>query len=360
MNANGHDVVHDVILAGNAGKYAVHHSSLLVFGHFLVAKMRGLLGLVRHQALPFVKTRTSYRCPGARYNATLATKERKVPELPEVETVRRGLQPVMEGFVIEKSDVRRPDLRWPFPKNMSDRLAGKTVLQLGRRSKYILADLSSGETLIIHLGMSGRMLVSGNRLGDFHHAVPAPEKHDHVVLDMSNGARITFNDARRFGAMDLTPTNSIESHWLLKKIGPEPLGNLFNERYLIERLKKRNMPIKSALLDQNIVAGLGNIYVCEVLNRGGISPKRKASDISEARIRSLIQIIRDVLIEAIAAGGSSLKDHRQANGELGYFQHAFRAYDQEGQPCQTPACGGTISRIVQSGRSTYYCAQCQR
>ena len=283
-----------------------------------------------------------------------------MPELPEVETVRRGLLPAMEGAVIQRADVNRPDLRWPFPDRMAARLTGATVTALRRRSKYILADLSTGETLIIHLGMSGRMLISGDPLGQFHHTHPAPEKHDHVVLHMANGARITFNDARRFGAMDLAATEHVEDHWLLSELGPEPLGNAFNEDYLVSRLKGRNTPIKSALLDQRIVAGLGNIYVCEVLFRAGISPSRKAGRISISRLVTLVPIIRDVLSEAIESGGSSLRDYRQADGELGYFQHTFRVYDREGDQCQTVGCDGVIRRIVQSGRSSFYCPQCQR
>ncbi|MGJ8610674.1 MAG: bifunctional DNA-formamidopyrimidine glycosylase/DNA-(apurinic or apyrimidinic site) lyase [Octadecabacter sp.] len=283
-----------------------------------------------------------------------------MPELPEVETVRSGLIPSMQGQMIARADVNRPDLRWPFPENMAARLTGATVTALRRRSKYILADLSTGETLIIHLGMSGRMTVSGDPLGQFHHEHPATAKHDHVVFHMANGARVTFNDARRFGAMDLAPTVGLEDHWLIKPIGPEPLGNDFNETYLINALKTRNTPIKTALLDQHVVAGLGNIYVCEVLFRAGINPKRKARDLSAPRVASLVPIVRDVLREAIAAGGSSLKDYRQADGELGYFQHGFQAYDREGQPCQTPDCAGTIARITQSGRSTFYCPKCQR
>ncbi|MBT8412773.1 MAG: bifunctional DNA-formamidopyrimidine glycosylase/DNA-(apurinic or apyrimidinic site) lyase [Boseongicola sp.] len=283
-----------------------------------------------------------------------------MPELPEVETVRNGLLPVMERQVIRYADVRRPDLRWPFPDRMSERLSGKRVLALRRRSKYILLDLSSDETLIIHLGMSGRILISEAQVGAFHHSHPAPEKHDHVVFEMESGARVVFNDARRFGAMDLVATPELETHWLLKDIGPEPLGNDFNEAYLEESLRGRNTPMKSALLDQKIVAGLGNIYVCEALNRAGISPRRKAGNVSTARIARLVPIIRDVLTEAISAGGSSLRDYRQADGELGYFQHTFRAYDREGAPCRTQDCDGTIQRIVQSGRSTYYCSRCQR
>lgn len=283
-----------------------------------------------------------------------------MPELPEVETVRRGLLPVMEGRVIARAQVNRPDLRWPLPDRMADRLTGQRVLSLRRRSKYILADLSSGESLLIHLGMSGRMLVSGGMLGAFHHDHPAPEKHDHVVLDMEGGGRVTFNDARRFGAMDLVETAGAETHPLLASLGPEPLGNGFDDSYLVAALQGRRTPIKSALLDQHLVAGLGNIYVCETLFRARISPRRLAGELSARRAASLVPIIREVLSEAIEAGGSSLRDHRQTNGELGYFQHTFRVYDREGQPCTTPGCTGTIARIVQSGRSSFYCPRCQR
>jgi formamidopyrimidine-DNA glycosylase len=283
-----------------------------------------------------------------------------MPELPEVETVRTGLSPVMEGVVIDSADVNRPDLRWPFPERMAERLKGQTVLRLRRRSKYILADLSSQESLLIHLGMSGRMLISGHEVGGFYHEHPAPAKHDHVVFHMNGGARITFNDPRRFGAMDLMPTAGEAAHWLLKDLGPEPLGNKFDEDYLIDRLKGKNTPIKTALLDQRIVSGLGNIYVCEVLFRAGIDPKRKAGNIATARVASLVPLIRQVLSEAIIAGGSSLKDFRQADGELGYFQHRFQVYDREGDPCVAPDCDHKIERIVQSGRSTFFCPQCQR
>ncbi|WP_439120938.1 bifunctional DNA-formamidopyrimidine glycosylase/DNA-(apurinic or apyrimidinic site) lyase [Marivita sp.] len=283
-----------------------------------------------------------------------------MPELPEVETVRRGLAPAMEGFVIARAQVNRPDLRWPFPPNMADRLTGKRVLQLRRRSKYILADLDSGETALIHLGMSGRMLVSGDPLGQFVHSHPAPEKHDHVVFDMENGARITFNDPRRFGAMDLFATVKGESHPLLISIGPEPLGNAFDEDYLVEALSRRNTPMKSALLDQKVVAGLGNIYVCEALYRSKIHPTRPARRVAKDRIASLVPIIREVLSDAIRAGGSSLRDFRQADGELGYFQHSFDVYGREGAPCRSTGCTSTIRRIVQSGRSTFYCPTCQR
>lgn len=283
-----------------------------------------------------------------------------MPELPEVETVRRGLLPAMEGAVIAQAQVNRPDLRWPFPDRMAERLLGQRVLRLRRRSKYILADLSSGETLLIHLGMSGRMQVSGDPLGQFVRAHPAPEKHDHVVLCMDNGARITFNDPRRFGAMDLLDTETAEQHKLLCAIGPEPLGNDFSESYLIGAFDGRNTPVKSALLDQKIVAGLGNIYVCEVLFRTGVHPKRKAGQIAAPRVGGMVPVIREVLNEAIEAGGSSLKDFRQADGELGYFQHNFRVYGKEGDACSMPGCESLIQRIVQSGRSTFYCPSCQR
>lgn len=283
-----------------------------------------------------------------------------MPELPEVETVRAGLAPVMEGARIELASVNRPDLRWPFPERMAERLTGKRVLRLRRRSKYILADLDSEETLLIHLGMSGRMLVSGDALGRFVHDHPAPEKHDHVVLDMEGGARVTFNDPRRFGAMDLMQTEQADQHKLLAALGPEPLGNSFDEAHLIAAFKGRSMPVKSALLDQKIVAGLGNIYVCEALFRCGIHPGRRVNKISDHRIASLVPVIRDVLTRAIAAGGSSLRDFRQADGELGYFQHSFDVYGREGAPCRGADCPSSVHRIVQSGRSSFYCPTCQR
>jgi formamidopyrimidine-DNA glycosylase len=283
-----------------------------------------------------------------------------MPELPEVETVRRGLLPVMEGQMITQALINRPDLRWPFPPRMAERLTGAQVTALRRRSKYILADLSTAETLLIHLGMSGRMLISGAIVGEFHHPHPAPEKHDHVVLDMEGGARVTFNDARRFGAMDLLDTASADHHPLLADIGPEPLGNGFSESYLVARLARKNTPIKSALLDQHLVAGLGNIYVCETLYRARLHPARKAGDLTRAQMASLVPIIRAVLTEAIEAGGSSLRDYRQADGELGYFQHSFQVYGREGEPCATAGCGSIIERMVQSGRSSFFCPTCQR
>lgn len=293
-----------------------------------------------------------------------ATPEPEVPELPEVETVRRGLCPAMEGRVIERAEIRREGLRWPFPLRLAERLTGARVLRLRRRSKYILADLDTGESLLIHLGMSGRMTVSGLRAafvpGRFHHTHPAAQKHDHVVLHMAGGARVTFNDPRRFGALDLIATDSADAHPLLAALGPEPLGNAFSARYLAARLKGRKAPIKPLLLDQRIVAGLGNIYVSEALHRAGIHPARAGGRIACTRLERLVQEIRLVLHAAIDAGGSSLRDYRQADGELGYFQHEFRVYDRQGRPCPTPDCGATIRRFVQGGRSSYYCPRCQR
>lgn len=282
-----------------------------------------------------------------------------MPELPEVETVRRGLEPSMTGAVITRADVNRPDLRWPFPDRMPERLTGARVLQLRRRSKYILADLDTDETLLVHLGMSGRMTVSGDPLGQFVHEHPALIKHDHVVFHMDNGARVTFNDPRRFGAMDLLHTDTAETHPLLAKIGPEPLGNDFNEAHLIAAFAKKNTPIKTALLDQSLIAGLGNIYVCEALFRAGLNPSLKAKDIKPAKLAELVPIIREILLDAIEAGGSSLKDFRQAGGELGYFQHSFRVYGREGEPCVTQNCASAVARITQSGRSTFFCPTCQ-
>jgi len=266
----------------------------------------------------------------------------------------------MEGAVIAKAQVNRPDLRWPFPERMADRLTGARVLALRRRSKYLLADLDSGETLLVHLGMSGRMTVSGDPVGQFVHDHPAAQKHDHVVLDMDNGARITFNDPRRFGAMDLLETATADQHKLLSVLGPEPLGNDFHEDYLVQAFAGRNTPVKSALLDQGIIAGLGNIYVCEVLFRSKMSPRRKTGQISAGCVAALVPVVRQVLADAIDAGGSSLKDFRQADGNIGYFQHNFDVYGREGEPCKREGCDGIIGRITQSGRSSFYCGKCQR
>jgi formamidopyrimidine-DNA glycosylase len=283
--------------------------------------------------------------------------EEPLPELPEVETVRRGLEPVLVGRVITHADVRRPDLRWPFPPGLADRLTGARIEALGRRSKYLLAALDRGETLIVHLGMSGRILVSGAQVGAFHHPHPAPEKHDHVVLDVEGGARITFNDARRFGALDLWPTAELDAHRLLAGLGPEPLGNGFGGAYLAGRLAGRRTPVKAVLGDQRVVAGLGNIYLAEALWRARVSPLRRAADVTPEEAETLAAAVRDVLRDAIAAGGSSLRDYRQADGELGYFQHSFSVYGREGKPC--PRGDGTVARVVQSGRSSFFCPSCQ-
>jgi formamidopyrimidine-DNA glycosylase len=293
-----------------------------------------------------------------------------MPELPEVETVRRGLEPVLTGRVLAHVEQRRPDLRWPLPERFAERLTGRRVEGLGRRSKYLLIGLAAngngGETWMIHLGMSGRILVrearreAGGTIGEFHHTAPTPGKHDHVIVTTDRGDVIIYNDARRFGAMDLWPTEDLENHPLLKGLGPEPLGNEFNGAALALALKGKRSPIKAALLDQRVVAGLGNIYVCEALHRAGISPKRLAGSISRPRVERLAAEVVATLNDAIAAGGSSLRDYRQADGELGYFQHSFRVYDREGAPCPTEVCPGTIRRIVQSGRSTFYCPKCQR
>jgi len=291
-----------------------------------------------------------------------------LPELPEVETVRRGLAPVLEGRRIVAAEVRRPDLRWPLPDRMAERLQGRRILGLRRRSKYLLADLDGDETWLVHLGMSGRMLISAptqgaterHGPGAFHFAHPAPERHDHVIIDTEEGVRVTFNDARRFGAMDLLATPAQDAHPLLRHLGPEPLGNAFSEAVLRAAFAGRRVPVKVALLDQRIVAGLGNIYVAEALHRAGIAPARPAGRIGADRIGRLVAAIRAVLEEAIAAGGSSLRDYRQAGGDLGYFQHSFRVYGREGEACPTPGCTGLVRRTVQSGRSSFHCPRCQR
>ncbi len=287
-----------------------------------------------------------------------------MPELPEVETVLRGLEPVLTGRILVHVNQRRPDLRWPFPERFAERLTGRRVMGLGRRSKYLLIGLDGGETWIIHLGMSGRILVGepprGDLVGEFHHASPAPGKHDHVIITTDQGNVVTYNDARRFGLMDLWPTADLENHKLLAGLGPEPLGNAFNGAALAASLADKRTPIKAALLDQRIVAGLGNIYVSEALHRARVSPKRLAGTLARPRIDRLAGEIVATLNDAIAAGGSSLRDFRRADGELGYFQHSFRVYDREGEACPTAGCPGTIRRIVQSGRSTFHCPKCQR
>lgn len=278
-----------------------------------------------------------------------------MPELPEVETVRRGLAPHLVGQKIARVEVRRPDLRWPLPVDLVQVLTGATVTDLARRSKYLLGTLDRGPVLLLHLGMSGRMLVEGGSIGQFHRDPGVLSRHDHLVLTMADGTVITFNDARRFGMVDLIAPGAV--HPLLAKLGPEPLDGAMN---LAAVFAAKKAPVKQVLLDQRRIAGLGNIYVSEALHRAGIDPRRAAGRIGAARVAALEGHIRDVLLEAIEAGGSSLRDHRQASGELGYFQHSFRVYDREGAPCPRPGCQGIIHRIVQGGRSSFYCPQCQR
>lgn len=279
-----------------------------------------------------------------------------MPELPEVETVRRGLQPHLEGRRIARLSLNRDGLRWKFPPDLVQTATGATVTGLRRRSKYVLLDLDREASILIHLGMSGRMLIEGAGVGDFHRDPSILPRHDHVVFETDEGTRITLNDARRFGMVDLIRGSSP----LLDVLGPEPLEDDFTGAVLAAAFEGRRAPVKAALLDQGVVAGLGNIYVSESLHRAGIDPRRAAGRIGRARLDALVGHIRDVLSEAIAAGGSSLRDHRQATGELGYFQHSFRVYDREGAPCPRPGCTGTIHRIVQSGRSSFWCPSCQR
>ena len=266
--------------------------------------------------------------------------------------------PHLDGAVIARAEARRPDLRWPLPPDLVQVLTGARVTGLRRRSKYLLVDLNRGGSLLMHLGMSGRLMVEGAGLAGFHRDPAILPQRDHFVMVTDAGTTITFNDARRFGMIDLIREGA--EHPLLAALGPEPLDDDFTAASLAAAFAGRRVPVKQALLDQRIVAGLGNIYVSESLHRAGIDPRRAAGRIGAGRIAALVGHIRDVLTDAIAAGGSSLRDHRQATGELGYFQHSFRVYDREGAPCPTPGCGGTIRRIVQSGRSSFYCPACQR
>ena len=283
-----------------------------------------------------------------------------MPELPEVETVLRGISPILEGNQIDYAQVNRPDLRRPFPNNLAKRLKNRKINFLHRRSKYILIDLSGGETLIMHLGMSGRIMISQKVAGTFHHNTNHSQKHDHFVLHLKDNHQLTFNDPRRFGVIDLLRTENLELSSMLSQIGPEPLSNSFNEAYFVSTLRVKKTNIKSALLDQRVVAGLGNIYVCEALFRAGISPKRQALRISQKKLSSLVPIIKEILLEAISSGGSSLRDFRNASGDLGYFQHSFDVYGREDQDCYNTECDSKIKRITQAGRSSFYCSNCQR
>jgi formamidopyrimidine-DNA glycosylase len=279
-----------------------------------------------------------------------------MPELPEVETVRRGLVPRMVGHRVARLIQRRKDLRVALPARFAQRVEGRTVIGIDRRAKYLLIRLDDGQTLIVHLGMSGRMTLHDRRSADEHPF----ERHDHVVLEMDDGWQVRFNDARRFGLMLLVATDSVDRHKAFKGLGPEPLDEAFDGVALSERLKGRRTPIKAALLDQKTLVGVGNIYACEALYLSGISPRRSAHTVQGDRAVRLVAAIKQVLLRSIDDGGSTLRDHVQPGGELGYFQTRFKVYDRAGANCPTADCGHTVKRLVQAGRSTFYCARCQR
>ena len=279
-----------------------------------------------------------------------------MPELPEVETVRRGLIPRMVGHRIVRLTQRRKDLRVPLPANFAQRIEQRTILGIDRRAKYLLVRLDDGHTLIVHLGMSGRMTLHDAQSAAAHRF----ERHDHVVFDLDDGWQVRFNDARRFGLMLLMPTEAVGQHKAFKGLGPEPLDELFDGAALAARLKGKRTPIKAALLDQKTLVGVGNIYACEALFLSGISPRRSAHTVQGGRATRLVEAIKQVLMRSIDDGGSTLRDHVQPGGELGYFQTRFNVYDRSGAPCATRDCGCLVKRLVQSGRSTFYCARCQR
>ncbi|WP_018235074.1 bifunctional DNA-formamidopyrimidine glycosylase/DNA-(apurinic or apyrimidinic site) lyase [Ensifer sp. BR816] len=296
-----------------------------------------------------------------------------MPELPEVETVKRGLSPTMEGALLVRAELRRPDLRFPFPENFAAAVSGRRIVALSRRAKYLMIDLEGGDVIVAHLGMSGSFRIEAGAEpvapGAFHQPRGKDEKHDHVIFHLdgrSGPARVIYNDPRRFGFMDLARRDTIAEHAFFRELGEEPTGNALDAAYLAARFAGKIQPLKAALLDQRIIAGLGNIYVCEALWRSGLSPKRAAGTLVDRRGRpkpaltALVEAIRAVIADAIAAGGSSLRDHIQADGSLGYFQHAFSVYDREGETCRTSGCGGTVARIVQAGRSTFHCPRCQK
>lgn len=317
-----------------------------------------------------------------------------MPELPEVETVRRGLEPVLVGKRIARLEARRPDLRFPLPERFAERIEGRRIEHLGRRSKYLVAAIEGGESLILHLGMTGRFTISpsrrpsrgegrgegqrqsradevARRLGEFVHDTGGDPRHDHVVFETADAKgrpahRITYNDPRRFGFMVMAEAGALDAHALIRDLGPEPLGNGLDPAYLAARASGRKADLKAFLMDQKNVAGLGNIYVAEALFRARLSPTRASGCLADAkgrpteRAERLVPAIRDVLEDAIRAGGSTLRDYRAADGALGYFQHSFSVYDREGEPCLRPGCGGSVRRIVQGGRSTFYCPRCQR
>ena len=282
-----------------------------------------------------------------------------MPELPEVETVKRGLAPHLEGARIVRAVANRPDLRFPLPDRFARRLTGATVEALERRAKYLLMRLDTGETLVCHLGMTGRFTVQGEATGEFHYDAGGDPKHDHVVLETDRGQRITFNDARRFGYMDLIATAGLESSRWFAGVGPEPLGPDFDAAHLVKAFSGKRQNIKVSLLDQRIVAGLGNIYVSEALHRSKIAPQTPAGEVSFARLKTLVKAVREVLADAIESGGSTLRDYRAADGALGYFQHRFQVYGRDDEPCLRPRCRGQVTRTVQAGRSTFHCPACQ-
>ncbi|PZR36816.1 bifunctional DNA-formamidopyrimidine glycosylase/DNA-(apurinic or apyrimidinic site) lyase [Caulobacter segnis] len=286
-----------------------------------------------------------------------------MPELPEVETVRRGLEPVLSGARLARVRANRPDLRFPLPDGFVQRLTGATILRLDRRAKYILAPLDRGDTLVMHLGMTGRFEIAAPegtvRPGDFARVVTPEDKHAHVIFETEAGATVTYYDPRRFGFMDLIPTEGVDRHPWFATMGPEPLGDAFDAWTLEKAFANRKQGPKTLLLDQRTVAGLGNIYVCEALHRAHISPFKPAGGVAKKRLGPLAAAIKDVLAEAVEVGGSTLKDFAAADGALGYFQHRFRVYDREGEPCPTPGCKGVIAREVQAGRSTFFCPVCQ-
>lgn len=293
-----------------------------------------------------------------------------MPELPEVETVRRGLAPTMEGATLTKLELRRPNLRYPFADGLADALEGRKITALSRRAKYLMIFFNGGPVLVCHLGMSGSFRAAEKVLGDFAHARSKIEAHDHVLfhLTQADGTEhiIIYNDPRRFGFMFMEDANAVFENPHLVTLGLEPTGNALDGQRLATMMAGKLTPLKSALLDQRLIAGLGNIYVCEALWRSGLSPKRKAGTLSlktgkpTEKCKSLATNIRQVIAEAIDAGGSSLRDHVQTDGSLGYFQHGFAAYDREGSDCAKHDCNGKIKRITQSGRSTFYCPSCQR
>ena len=292
-----------------------------------------------------------------------------MPELPEVETVRRGLSPAMEGAKLARLQLNRTDLRFPFPENLVAAVEGRQIIALGRRAKYLLIDLEDDLTIIAHLGMSGSFRVEEEALGTFHHPRSKDEKHDHVVFHLERGnetLKVIYNDPRRFGFLHLAKRSELDLYPAFAQLGPEPTGNALDAEDLGKRFSGKAQPLKSTLLDQTVIAGLGNIYVCEALWRAHLSPKRAAGSIvtptgrPKKELVLLTEAIRAVIADAIAAGGSSLRDHIQTDGSLGYFQHSFSVYDQEDKPCRTPGCGGTVARITQAGRSTFYCPRCQK